>query len=330
MANDLGNGGDPPPLPPPAAGGGGGDTAAAAAAAPNLPGPKTIIRPQYAELVHILLQLIDSVRPHVHVTGRRGSPLWQQVHDRFMDRVDGAAREYAMWTTDGWKELRRSALAAIIHYSDIWVEQDAEGNTPSNLAQLAHNLATEIENADTASRTNAQRRAEGEAARQSRLAAAQGAMGLGFAGRGVDAPSLLDTSSFSAEPSVQPKKTKAKGEPKPDSYFKPDPESEEEYQPTPPHKNKARAAEPVMEENLEPLSFEEQEALSDSINLLPDHLLPGAMLIIREADFVNDDDDEIDLDNDQLDTKTQRKLQKFVMEVRLRGIAHRCMYTLSQ
>ena len=73
---------------------------------------------------------------------------------------------------------------------------------------------------------------------------------------------------------------------------------------------------PVVE-NLLPLSFEEQEALSDAINLLPENLLPGAMQIIREADFVNDDDDEIDLDIDQLDTKTQRKLQRFVMEVRL-------------
>jgi hypothetical protein len=70
-------------------------------------------------------------------------------------------------------------------------------------------------------------------------------------------------------------------------------------------------------ENLQPLTFEEQEALSDAINLLPERLLPDAMNIIRESDFVNDDDDEIDLDIDQLDTRTQRKLQRFVMEVRL-------------
>ena len=72
-----------------------------------------------------------------------------------------------------------------------------------------------------------------------------------------------------------------------------------------------------MEEDLQPLSFEEQEALSESINLLPERLLPGAMQIIRESEIVDDDDDEIDLDIDQLDTKTQRKLQKFVMQVRL-------------
>lgn len=84
---------------------------------------------------------------------------------------------------------------------------------------------------------------------------------------------------------------------------------------SPPSSEDARAAPPEPPaEDLAPLSFEEQEALSESINLLPERLLPGAMQIIREADFVNDDDDEVDLDIDQLDTRTQRKLQKFVME----------------
>ena len=76
-----------------------------------------------------------------------------------------------------------------------------------------------------------------------------------------------------------------------------------------------------MEEDLQPLSFDEQEALSEAINLLPERLLPGAMQIIRESEIVNDDDDEIDLDIDQLDTKTQRKLQKFVMQVRFDNVA---------
>ncbi|EJK54945.1 hypothetical protein THAOC_25380, partial [Thalassiosira oceanica] len=41
------------------------------------------------------------------------------------------------------------------------------------------------------------------------------------------------------------------------------------------------------------------------------------MQIIREADFINDDDDEIDLDIDQLDNRTQRRLLNFVREVSL-------------
>ena len=59
--------------------------------------------------------------------------------------------------------------------------------------------------------------------------------------------------------------------------------------------------------------------LSEAIYILPlpERLLPGAMQIIRESEIVNDDDYEIDLDIDQLDMKTQRKLQKFVMQVRL-------------
>ena len=73
-----------------------------------------------------------------------------------------------------------------------------------------------------------------------------------------------------------------------------------------------------MEEDLQPLSFDEQEALAEAINLLPERFLPGAMQIIRESEIVNDDDNEIDLDIDQLDTKTQRKLQTFFMQVRFR------------
>jgi hypothetical protein len=40
-----------------------------------------------------------------------------------------------------------------------------------------------------------------------------------------------------------------------------------------------------MEEDLQPLSFDEQEALSEAIYLLPERLL------IRESEIVNDDDD---------------------------------------
>lgn len=97
---------------------------------------------------------------------------------------------------------------------------------------------------------------------------------------------------------------------------------------SPPPSPKTFPIQAPVEEELQPLSFEEQEALSDSINLLPEHLLPGAMQIIREADMVNDDDDEVDLDIDQLDTRTQRKLLSFVMKVRLGDCANTflCLY----
>jgi len=71
---------------------------------------------------------------------------------------------------------------------------------------------------------------------------------------------------------------------------------------------------PVPEKVVD-LSFEEQTALSQAINELPERLLIGAMQIIREADVgYDDDDEEIDLEIDQLDSKTQRRLQKFVAE----------------
>ena len=119
--------------------------------------------------------------------------------------------------------------------------------------------------------------------------------------------SSYEPSYYAVEASYQPskpKKKKVKKEPEPSSSS---PSQSPKTFPT---------QAPVME-NLVPLSFEEQEALSEAINLLPERLLPGAMQIIREADFVNEDDDEIDLDIDQLDTRTQRKLLSFVMEVRL-------------
>jgi len=91
-------------------------------------------------------------------------------------------------------------------------------------------------------------------------------------------------------------------------------------EPSKPKKKKAKKepqAVPAPEEVAD-LSFEEQEALSHAINELPENLLLGAMQIIREADVgYNDDDEEIDLEIDQLDSRTQRRLQKFVAEVRL-------------
>eukprot|EP00584_Thalassiosira_punctigera_P010790 CAMPEP_0172546888 /NCGR_PEP_ID=MMETSP1067-20121228/16548_1 /TAXON_ID=265564 ORGANISM="Thalassiosira punctigera, Strain Tpunct2005C2" /NCGR_SAMPLE_ID=MMETSP1067 /ASSEMBLY_ACC=CAM_ASM_000444 /LENGTH=1456 /DNA_ID=CAMNT_0013333883 /DNA_START=150 /DNA_END=4520 /DNA_ORIENTATION=- len=106
------------------------------------------------------------------------------------------------------------------------------------------------------------------------------------------------TASESKPPSQPPKKKSKKQKPK-------------EPEPTPPPSPKV---EPVQPPVVEELSYEEKEALSESINLLPERLLPAAMQIIREADLIDDDDEEIDLDIDQLDTKTQRKLQSFVME----------------
>ena len=71
---------------------------------------------------------------------------------------------------------------------------------------------------------------------------------------------------------------------------------------------------PVLVE--EPLTFEEQEELTDAINNISPDMLTGIIQIIRESTTVGDDEDEIDLEIDALDTTTQRKLQRYVMKVR--------------
>ena len=72
--------------------------------------------------------------------------------------------------------------------------------------------------------------------------------------------------------------------------------------------------EPVV--TPEPLTREEQEFLTETINELPAEHLGGVIQIIREAAPVGADEDEIDLDIDQLSPTTQRKLLRHVSKVR--------------
>jgi len=64
-----------------------------------------------------------------------------------------------------------------------------------------------------------------------------------------------------------------------------------------------------------PLTREEQELLTETINDLPAEHLGGVIQIIREAAPVGADEDEIDLDIDQLSYSTQRKLLHHVSKV---------------
>jgi len=63
-----------------------------------------------------------------------------------------------------------------------------------------------------------------------------------------------------------------------------------------------------------PLSLKEQEQLSDAINRLTGKRLDEAIRIIKESTHISDEG-EIDLEIDQLDNPTQRKLQSFVLKV---------------
>eukprot|EP00977_Amphora_coffeiformis_P010344 scaffold2417_cov155-Amphora_coffeaeformis.AAC.6 len=75
-----------------------------------------------------------------------------------------------------------------------------------------------------------------------------------------------------------------------------------------PQKRKAEVIEePAVLPDV-PLTREEQELLTETINDLPAEHLGGVIQIIREAAPVGADEDEIDLDIDQLSYSTQRKL----------------------
>ena len=90
--------------------------------------------------------------------------------------------------------------------------------------------------------------------------------------------------------------------------------------PEPPKKKatKRKTPEPLIEviEEAQPLNLAEQELLTETINDLPPEHLGGVIQIIREAAPVGADEDEIDLEIDQLDAKTQRKLLSHVSKVR--------------
>jgi hypothetical protein len=72
----------------------------------------------------------------------------------------------------------------------------------------------------------------------------------------------------------------------------------------------------VYEEDSRPLSLQEQELLTETINELPHEHLHGVIQIIREAAKLSGEEEEIDLEIDQLDAVTQRKLLRHVTKVR--------------
>jgi hypothetical protein len=55
--------------------------------------------------------------------------------------------------------------------------------------------------------------------------------------------------------------------------------------------------------------------LTETINRISPDKLSGVIQIIRESTTLSGNEEEIDLEIDQLDTATQRKLQRFVMKV---------------
>jgi len=87
---------------------------------------------------------------------------------------------------------------------------------------------------------------------------------------------------------------------------------------------------PVPVDDSTPLTLDEQELLTETINQLQQEQLGGVIQIIREAAPVGADEDEIDLEIDQLDHKTQRKLLRHVSKyVKKKGKAKKKPKTLN-
>ena len=66
--------------------------------------------------------------------------------------------------------------------------------------------------------------------------------------------------------------------------------------------------------SFQDLTYVEQEALTAAINNLREEELPGVIDILRRAGRapMDEDDESLDLELDELDTQTQRELQRFV------------------
>mmetsp|Transcript_102719 Transcript_102719/g.153977 ORF Transcript_102719/g.153977 Transcript_102719/m.153977 type:complete len:1323 (+) Transcript_102719:42-4010(+) len=77
-------------------------------------------------------------------------------------------------------------------------------------------------------------------------------------------------------------------------------------------KEPPKAVEKPVEEDSRPLTLQEQELLTETINDLPADHLHGVIQIIRDAAGLTGEEDEIDLEIDQLDAVTQRKLLRHV------------------
>lgn len=90
----------------------------------------------------------------------------------------------------------------------------------------------------------------------------------------------------------------------------------ERKKPAPKRKSEALRTEPVLiPDDSTPLTIEEQTLLTETINELDQEHLGGVIQIIREGLPGGADEEEIDLEIDQLDIKTQRKLLRHVTQV---------------
>ena len=95
-------------------------------------------------------------------------------------------------------------------------------------------------------------------------------------------------------------------------------QQEEHVVPVPEKKKSApKRKEPSPLDDDKPLTFDEQQAMTEAINQLPRDKLADVIKIIRESANLGEDDTHFDIGFDELDTSTQRKLQRFLTKVSL-------------
>mmetsp|Transcript_23022 Transcript_23022/g.54394 ORF Transcript_23022/g.54394 Transcript_23022/m.54394 type:complete len:1379 (+) Transcript_23022:433-4569(+) len=125
----------------------------------------------------------------------------------------------------------------------------------------------------------------------------------GLGGYDLLASTSTTSSQTKAGATASKKKTKKKAEaPKPSAAEKKKQQQQQEQQQQP----------ITPEDDSVPLTLQEQEFLTETIPELPPDNLHGVIQIIREAAKLTGEEDEIDLEIEELDTSTQRKLLRYV------------------
>lgn len=130
----------------------------------------------------------------------------------------------------------------------------------------------------------------------------------------TSAPSTVSSGESEGNPAKKPRKTKKPPKAQPKAPTVPEPEIPVAPAPAPKPASPPVVVPPVEEE---PLTHEEQEELTIAINEMSEDKITDVIEIIKkskQASDLIDDDQEIELELDQLDSATQRKLLKFALK----------------
>ncbi|KAL7552911.1 hypothetical protein ACHAWF_016160 [Thalassiosira exigua] len=161
----------------------------------QFPGERGIMRPCMNGHVTYIFTLMQHRRPHVEVGARnpRATAAWKDLYSQYFDPVNGQGRCFRSWNdpNQAWKKFKKAILAAIQGHSAGCTTSRQNGETPTPIQILAHDLQNEI---DANLSRHQLERSQAAAARdehQQRLRTAENSMGLLSPGQGVAAPNNL-------------------------------------------------------------------------------------------------------------------------------------------